>query len=333
MNFHPTLTRRGLLAATAAAGLSGLAGAALAQAAAFPSRPVQLVVPFPPGGAVDQAGRAIAQALFNVWKQPVVVNNRGGAGGGIGMNAVAKAPADGYTLLATHPSIIALPESERILGRQAAVDLSNFSPLALLVADPLVLVVKGDAPWKTYEEFIADAKRRPDTIAYSSSGAYSAVHLPVEMLASAAGINLRHIPYAGGGPALQAVLSGTVAATAGAPAVLAPHVKAGTLRALVSTGTKRHPLLPDVRTAQEMGFKEVEFYLWVGLFAPEKIDKELEQGIRRDIARAVQDADFVKHMAGLGAPVDYRDAPAFTQFLNQDAKRIQAAIKRIGKVD
>jgi tripartite-type tricarboxylate transporter receptor subunit TctC len=316
-----------------AAGLSLGSGLSWAQTPAYPNKTVSLVVPFPPGGAVDQAGRAISQALFKVWKQPVVISTKAGAGGAIGMSTVANAPADGYTLLATHPSIIAVPEAERMFDRTPAVDRSNFAPLGLLVADPLVLVVKADSPWKTYEEFIADAKKRPDMIAYSSSGAYSAVHLPIEMLTHAAGIKLRHIPYSGGGPALTAVLGGVVAATAGAPAVLAPQIKAGELRALVTTGIKRPALLPDTPTAIELGFKDVEFYLWVGLFASAKTDEALTRLIRRDIGRAVQEPEFVQLMNKLGAPIDYRDGPAFTAFLDKDEERIKAAIKRIGKVD
>lgn len=309
-----------------------LAGPALAQSD-FPSKPVNLVVPFPPGGAVDQAGRSIAQSLSKVWKQPVVIVTRPGAGGAIGMAAVASAAPDGYNLLAIHPAILAVPEADRMFGRTPASDRSHFAPLALLVADPLVLVVKADAPWKTYEEFVADARRNPDTITYSSSGAYSAVHLPYEMLAHAAGVKLRHVAYSGGGPALTAVLGGHVATTAGAPAVLAPQIRSGVLRALVNTGAKRHALLPDVPTAMELGYKDVEFYLWVGLFAPAKTPEPLLQSIRRDIGRAVAEPDFVQNMAKLGAPIDYRDGPAFVDFLNRDAERINAAIKRIGKVD
>jgi tripartite-type tricarboxylate transporter receptor subunit TctC len=319
------------IAASLALGSSASLGQS--QASAFPSKTVSLVVPFPPGGAVDQSGRAIAQSLFKVWKQPVVISTKAGAGGAIGMATVANAPADGYTLLVTHPSIIAVPEADRMFDRTPAVDRTNFSPLALLVADPLVLVVKADSPWKTYEEFIADAKKRPDMIAYSSSGAYSAVHLPVEMLTHAAGIKLRHIPYSGGGPALTAVLGGVVAATAGAPAVLAPQIKAGELRALVTTGVKRHALIPDIPTAIELGYKDVEFYLWVGLFASAKTDEALTRLIRRDINRAVQEPEFMQLMGKLGAPVDYRDGPAFGAFLDKDEERIKAAIKRIGKVD
>ena len=321
-------------------GLSGLGlagalahGDALAQVAGFPNRPVQLVVPFPPGGVVDQTGRAMAQSLFKTWKQAVVINTKPGAGGAIGMSIVANAPADGYTLLAAHPFIHTLPEAERQFGRSVPFDRSHFAPLSLIVADPLVLVVKADAPWKTYEEFVADAKKRPDMIAYSSSGAYSAVHLPIEMLAHAAGIKLRHIPYAGGGPALTAVLGNVVATTAGAPAVLAPQIKAGELRALVTTGTRRHPLLPDTPTAMELGYKDVEFYLWVGLFASVKTEEAMLAQLRRDVAKAAADPEFVAYMAKLGAPLDVRDGTAFQSFLDKDAQRISAAIRRIGRVE
>lgn len=307
-------------------------GTAIAQSD-FPAKPVQLIVPFPPGGAVDQAGRAIVQGLTKVWKQPVVILNRGGAGGGIGMAAGANANPDGYTLLAAHPAILSIPEAERQFGRKPPFERSSFTPLALLVADPLVVMVKADSPWKTYKDFVADARQRPDTISYGSSGAYSAVHLPYEMLAHAAGLKLRHVPYSGGGPALTALLGGHVHTTAGAPAVLAPHVKAGTLRAIVNTGSKRHPLLPDVPTAMELGYKTAEFYLWVGLFAPAKVPPALVEKIRGDIARAIKEPEFAEAMAKLGAPIDHRDGPAFVDFLNRDSERISTAIKRIGRVE
>ena len=187
--------------------------------------------------------------------------------------------------------------------------------------------------WKTAQDFVADAKKRPDAITYSSSGAYSALHLPMEMFANSAGIKLRHVPFSGGGPALTAVMGGVVDISTGVPAVVAPHIKAGKFRALMVTGTKRHPLLPDVPTAIELGYKDVEFYLWVGLFGPAKMDDDLVKKIRQGIAKAVVEPKFVDHMTQAGAPIDYRDAPAFNSFLNKDSERINDAIKHIGKVD
>jgi tripartite-type tricarboxylate transporter receptor subunit TctC len=300
----------------------------------FPARAVDLTVPFPPGGAADAPARFLGEGLSKVWKQPVVINNRAGAGGGIGAGYVKRAAGDGYTLLVTNPGLLSLPESERMFDRVPPYERSDFQPLALLVSDPIVLVVKGDAPWKTFQDFVADAKKRPDAIAYGSSGVYGASHLPIEMVSHSAGIKLRHVPYKGGGPSLMAVMSGEVALSGSVPAAVAPYIKSGALRALVQTGMKRHPALPDVPTASELGYKDAEFYLWIGVFAPAKTPEAVTRKIRSDIAQVVQrDPSFAQHMSASGALVDYRDAPAFNEFLDQDFARIKAAVQRIGKVE
>ncbi len=300
----------------------------------FPNKPINLIVPFPPGGAADQPSRLISQALFNVWQQPTVVLTKPGAGGAIGAAYVANSAPDGYTLLATNPSMIIVPEADKMFGRQATFDINNFSPLALLVADPIVLVVKSDSPWKTYKDFIADAKAKPGEITYGSSGAYSASHIPIEMLANAANIKLRHIPFAGGGPAILAVLGGHIATTASSPTAVVNQIKSGALRALVVTGNKRLASLPDVPTAIELGFKDAEFYLWIGLFAPNKTPENILQTIRADLQKAItQDNGFIQNMHKLGATTDYRDGPAFNEFLLKDAERIKSTMQKIGKVD
>jgi tripartite-type tricarboxylate transporter receptor subunit TctC len=309
-----------------------LAGTAHAQG--FPTKPVTVIVPFPPGGAADAPTRLLGQAMGNVWKQPMVVVTRAGAGGAIGMAATASSSPDGYTIMASNPSLLILPEADKLFGRPSTFDRSSFVPLALLVADPVVLAVKADAPWKTYQEFVADARAKPDTIAYASSGSYGAAHLPIEMLANSAGIKLRHISYSGGGPSILAVLGGHVSATVTSPAALSAHIKSGALRALVTTGNKRIAALPDVPTALELGYKDAEFYIWIGLFAPAKTPEAIVQSMRADIGRAMPGENgFVQGMAKLGAPVDYRDGPAFNEFLNKDAERIKATVQRIGKVD
>ena len=300
----------------------------------FPNKPINLIVPFPPGGAADQPSRLISQALFNVWQQPTVVLTKPGAGGAIGAAYVANSAPDGYTLLATNPSMIIVPEADKMFGRQATFDINNFAPLALLVADPIVLVVKSDSPWKTYKDFIADAKAKPGEITYGSSGAYSASHSPIEMLANAANIKLRHIPFAGGGPAILAVLGGHIATTASSPTAVVNQIKSGALRALVVTGNKRLASLPDVPTAIELGFKDAEFYLWIGLFAPNKTPENILQNIRADLQKAItQDNGFIQNMHKLGATTDYRDGPAFNEFLLKDAERIKSTMQKIGKVD
>lgn len=306
----------------------------MAGAQEFPTRAVELIVPFPPGGATDSPARFLGEGLRKLWKQPVVINNRAGAGGSVGAALVKRAAPDGYTLLVTNPGLLSVPESERMFDRSPPFERSDFQPLALVVSDPIVIVVRADAPWMTFQELVADAKKRPDGITYASSGVYGASHLPIEMVAHSAGIKLRHIPYKGGGPSIAAVLSGEVAATASVPAAVVPYIKSGTLRALVHTGTKRHPALPDVPSASELGYKDAEFYLWMGVFAPAKTPDAVTRKIRADIAQVVQnDPVFSQRVSGAGGLLDFRDGAAFAEFLDTDSTRIKAAVQRIGKVE
>ncbi len=299
----------------------------------FPTKPITFIVPFPPGGLIDFTARPVAAALERVWKQPMVVSNRPGASGGVGMIAGANARPDGYTLLFTHPSISTIPAADAIFGRPPSFDKSQFMPLALIVADPLVVVVRADSPWKTFEDFAAAARKAPGTLAYASSGAYGAIHVPSEMLAHAAGIKLKHVAYTGGGPMMTALLGGHVQMTAPSPAVAAPQIKSGELRALAITGAKRIALLPDVPSVYDLGYKSAEFYLWCGLFGPAKLPTQIADKVRAGVAQAVKDPEFIKHMKNAGLPVEYMDAPDFRKFWMADAERIEAAIKRIGKVE
>ena len=322
------ISRRGALALP----LLGLAGRAAAQAE-FPNRPVTIIVPFPPGGATDLIARPLGAALQRVWDQSVVLQNRGGAGGGIGMAAGALAKPDGYTALIAHVSYSSIPAADALFGRAPSFDRTALAPVALLTADPLILVVKADAPWRTWGDFVADARRRPGEIAYASSGPYSAVHLPYEMLSHAEGMRLNHVPYSGGGPAMTAVLGGQVATTASVPSVVAPFLKSGEMRALLNTGTKRSALLPDVPTTADVGTPGGEFYLWVGLFTQAAVDPAIQQRLRAGVAAAFRDADMQRQLATTAMEVDHRDGEAFRQFLDADRVRIEAAVQRIGRVE
>ncbi len=174
----------------------------------YPSKPVTLIVPFPPGGLADIVGRPVAEALSRELGQPVIVENKAGAGGGIGMGIAARAPADGYTLLLSLSSLTVLPEADALLGRAPMYALNALRPIARFTADPTVLAVRADSPWKTVKDFVEDAKKRPGAINYGSSGNYGTMHVPMEILAQSAGVKLTHVPFTGAGPAVVALLGG-----------------------------------------------------------------------------------------------------------------------------
>ena len=299
---------------------------------AFPSKPITLVVPFPPGGVADIVARPAADAMSRYLKQPVVIENKAGAGGGIGMGYVAKAKPDGYTLLLALSSISILPEADKVTGRTPLYALDNFVPIARFTADPTVLAVRTDSPWKTLQDFIADAKRRPGAITYGSSGNYGTMHMPMEMFSNSAGIKLLHIPYTGGGPAVVALLGGNVDALSTGPSTVIQHVKAGKVRVLASWGDKRLASLPDVPTLSESGVDAV-FFQWSALFAPAGTPEPVLAKLREAARAAAADNQFVTALAALETPVQYLDAPELQRFWEADAKKLAEAVRRVGKLE
>ncbi len=299
---------------------------------AYPTRPVQIIVPFPPGGVADLVGRPFATALEKNLKQPVVIVNKTGAGGAVGMQAAAVSKPDGYTLMVALSSISVMPEVDALFGRPITYKLKDFAPIALLSSDPTVLVVRKETPWKTVAEFVADAKKRPNEIKYSSSGVYGTMHVAMEMLAHSAGIKLRHIPTGGGGPALTALLGGHVDCASIGPNVAMSQIKAGTLRVLAGWGDKRLAALPDIPTLKELGYKDVEFYIWSGFFAPAATPEGAIKKLREGTRAAVASPEFKAAMEKMETPIQYLDAPEFQKFWDQDAARLRKAVKDIGKV-
>ncbi|MEK7436619.1 MAG: tripartite tricarboxylate transporter substrate binding protein [Pseudomonadota bacterium] len=309
-----------------------LAGQALA-ADPYPVRPIQVIIPFPPGGVADLVARPLAAAMEKELKQPVVIVNKTGAGGAVGMQAQAVAKPDGYTLMVALSSISVMPEVDALFGRPPVYKLSDFTPIALLSSDPTVLVVSSNSPWKTLADFVADAKKRPGEIKYSSSGVYGTMHVAMEMFAHAAGIKLRHIPTGGGGPALNALLGGHVDALSGGPNVSIPQIRAGKVRVLASWGATRLAALPEVPTLMEQGYKDVEFYIWSGFFAPAATPEPIIKILREAAAKAVQAPEFKAAMQKMETPIAYKDSPEFRKFWDADAARLIKAVRNIGKVE
>jgi tripartite-type tricarboxylate transporter receptor subunit TctC len=300
---------------------------------AFPSRPITLVVPFPPGGVADLTARPVAAAMEKVLKNPVGVVNKTGAAGAVGMQSVAVAKPDGYTLLLALSSISIIPEADKLFNRPPAFSVDQFAPIALVSADPTILVVPADKPWKTAKEFIEDARKRPGQISYSSSGIYGTLHMAMALLEHAADVKLRHVPHAGGGPALTAVLGGHVDALASGPSVVLPHIKAGKLRALAGWGDKRLAALPEVPTFKELGFPQAEFYIWAGLFAPKGTPEPVLGKLRATVRDAVNDAEFKAAMDKLETPIAFKQGEEFQKFFDADAKRLTEGVRRVGRIE
>jgi tripartite-type tricarboxylate transporter receptor subunit TctC len=325
------MDRRQFVIGSVASGAAIWPGTAAAQEA-FPSRPITIVNAFPPGGANDLVTRPAAAALEAVLKQPVVVDTKAGAAGAIGAQVAASAKPDGYTLLSHNNGLAGYAEVDKLFGRQPKTTRADFIPLARLSADPVLLLVNEQQPWKTLEEFIADAKKNPEKIVYSSGGLYGASHLPVAMIEKAAGVTgMRHLPTAGGGPAITAALGNNAHMTTQTVQASLQHVKAGKLRALASFGAQRSKALPDVPTLKERGF-DLTYYLWVGLFAPKGTPAAIVSTLAAAIDQAGASPQFNAAIANIGLEPGYLSAADFTKFWDEDGKRSDDAVRQIGKV-
>jgi len=308
------------------------AWAAAVHAQDYPSKPITMVNPFPPGGVVDVVGRPLAAVMEKSLKQPVIMVGKTGAGGAVGFAYAAKAPADGYTILMGLSSISIFPVSDRINGKTPTYELKELAPIALVTADPTVLVVRTDGPYKSVKDFVDAAKANPGKINYSSSGVYGTLHVAMEIFANAAGIKLFHVPYQGGGPAVTALLGGQVQALASGPAPAIGQIKAGKMRALASWGTERLALMPDVPTFKELGY-DAEFYIWSGVFVPAATPAPIVAILRKAVREAANSAEFKNAMEKVSTPVAYLDAPEFQKYWDKDAARLKTALEKIGRVE
>jgi len=323
--------RRSFVIGSAASAATLAAGPSFGQDA-YPSRAVTLINPFPPGGAADVVGRPLAAALEPLIKQPAVIETKAGAAGAVGAQFAANAKPDGYTLLLHIVSISGFAEVDRLFGRQPKFTNADFIPIARFIADPCVLLVNDQQPHKTLAEFVDDAKKRPNGLIFSSSGLYGALHLPTALFMKSAGIQMRHLPTNGGGPALTALVGNNAQVLVSSIAAASSQMRAGKVRALASFGGKRSAAHPDVPTMKELGH-DIEFYLWVGLFAPKGTPEPVIAKLREAAKQAAATDQFKQAMTNIGQEVAYLDQPEFKAFWDADAKRVEDAVRTVGKVE
>lgn len=297
----------------------------------FPSQPITLVVPYAPGGAADIVARPLAVALTRELKQPVVVLNQAGASGSIGTHAVATAKPDGHTLLVAAVQMSILPEVDRIFRRAPPYQVADFIGIARLTADPVVFIVSPNSPRKTMREVLERAKQQPGKGSYSSGGVYSGIHLPFEILAQQAGVQMLHVPYKGGGPSMAAILTGEVDMTAQVPGVAYQHVAAGKVVPIAHSGATKLADFPTVRSLKELNY-DVEFYLWVGLFAPRGVRADVLSLLEGAVARAMKSQEIEKFSGTTKTRLAFQDSREFNAWWKSDAEALIKTVRKMGKV-
>ena len=298
----------------------------------YPSRPITLVAPFPPGGSVELTGRPLAASLEKAFKQPVVFSNRVGAAGAVGTAYVASSEPDGYRLLINISAILVVPEADKLFERKPAYTMDQLMPVARINADPNALLVRTEAPWRSVGELIDEARKKPGQLSYSSSGVYGSTHVPAEMFMQAAGIRMRHVPFTGGGPATNALAGGHVDMHIQNVPGSISFIRSGKLRPLAVTSAQRAQALPDVPTMKEAGV-DMDYGVWHGVFVAAKTPPEILKVIRDAVRSAVADPEFVGAMQKISSQVAYMDQPEFEKFVARESRAMAALVNRIGRLE
>jgi tripartite-type tricarboxylate transporter receptor subunit TctC len=309
--------------------LSALAlSAALPAFAAYPEKPVTLIVPFPPGGSTDTIARTLGNKMNAQFGKPVIVENKPGATGAIGATQVKRAPADGYTLLVASIGVYATnPFLQKNLQYDPAKD---FDLLTVAVRAPNVLVVNPKVQAKNVGEFVEHLKKNPGKVSFASSGAGSSDHLTAALFWQRTGAMGLHVPYKGGAPAISDLLAGHADASFQNVNAVIGHIKAGKLKALAVTGDKRSAVLPDVPTLAEAGVKEVEVYSWQAVAAPKGLPKDVKEKIHGALTTALQDAQVKQNLESQGFEIVGNSSEQFAKFLDQELARWKQVIEKGG---
>jgi tripartite-type tricarboxylate transporter receptor subunit TctC len=312
------------------AAIALLLAAAGAAAQDWPTRAITITVPNPPGGMNQIHAQPLSAVIERLTKQPAPVVNRPGGTAAVGTAYVANQP-DGYNILVTTPNLYLVIEKDKLYGIKSPFSLDQIALLALLSADPLIMVVHPSLPVKNAKELVALARSRPNELVFSTSGPYGITHTPQALFMEATKTKMRHLPTTGGGPAITQALGGHAQVTGGGPAAIYPYVQSGKLRPIASWGVKPHPSMPQVPTFKSQGI-DIEAYLWVGLFTSAGVPEPVQLKMRELIAKVAADPQFRQALENVQVVPDYRDAPEFRKFFDADYKRMAGAIKAIGKL-
>ncbi len=300
------------------------AGAQAQAPAGYPSRPIRLVTPFPPGGVTDVLSRIIAEKMQEDWGQPVLVDNRGGAAGMLGTDLVAKSAPDGYTIV----NVISSHAVQPFLYKSVPYDyVKDFEPIILYARSALAFVVAPSLPVSNVREFIAYAKASKTPVSYGTSGVGAAVHLAMESFAQAAGIELQHVPYKGGGPAVQDAIGGHVPGVMLGLSTVAPYIKSGKLKALFISSAKRVPEFPDIPTLQESGFPGLVVDEWWCLLAPAGTPKSIASALNAEVTRIFAAPDVQERTAKLGVEFIGSTPAQVPEFMQSESARLSKVIK------
>lgn len=319
-------TRAGIAPATLAIMLAIFAGDVFAQA--YPARPVRMIVPFPPGGSTDTYARIISPKLSEVLKQQIVVDNRPGAGGALGAELAAKAPADGYTIWLGQTANLVIGPALRAKGNYDPV--RDFAPITMLMKAPQVMVVAPSSPLKTAKDLIAAAKKFPGKLTFGSAGIGSSGHINGELFNQAAGIDITHVPYKGGAAAIVDLIGGRITYLATSLASANQFVRDGKLRAIATTGLKRARLMPDVPTMAESALPGYEVVSWHGMLAPAKVSPAIITRLNKDLVALLGTQDVQKLLFAEGGEISPSTPEEFAKFLSSESAKWGKVIKQAG---
>ena len=320
-----------VISAMLASTVAGAGGILVSDVAAYPTKPITLVVSFPPGGGADTVARPLARVAHTPLGQPMVVINKAGGGGAVGAQYVANAKPDGYTVLHALNTITELPQVDQLLGRTPAFKKEQFIPIGQVTVTPFAVMVNAESRWKTFQDFAAEARQKPDEFQYASARVYSTTHFMWEMILKATNLRVRHMPTTGGGPIMMAVLGKHVdIGHCVAPAVCAPQMEARKIRLLAVTSDKRLPVYPDVPTLKELGY-DVTHSIWHTLMVPAGTPPEVVGKLRQGLKAMVDDEAFKSLMAKLGERIQYMSGEEFEKWWDQDYQKVGALLKQLIK--